>query len=621
MHPIRTIACALFLSAVAVAAQDAAAPPPQGAPASELPGLWTAKRRFGPDAGGPLLIERSGDAYVADMVGRVLPVRVERGELAFSLPGDQGAFRGRFDGPATIRGLWIRPGTPANSSRYALPVVLRAAGPGRWAGALRTMPDAFTLHLLLRGRPDGSLDAVLRNPERDFGTQLGARRLVRDGDAVRLLGRRGTGPEQVLASGHYDAEAQGFSLFFPNRGGSFDFSRDGDDSDFYPRGRNPSRYVYRAPPPRADGWPVGTLAGAGIDRPAIERLVQSIIDTPMDSADAPQIHALLIARHGRLLLEEYFHGYSRDRLHDTRSAAKSFTAVTIGAAIHAGTPLRLSSPVYQVMNGGAFSADLDARKRAMTLEHLLTMSSGYFCDDGNDAAPGNEETMTNQETEPDWYRYTLRVPLATAPGANAVYCSASPNLALGMLGAIGGETPVLTFDRLVARPMGIDHYAWDLDPLGRPYGGGSVQVLPRDFLKFGELMLNRGRWAGRSILDPGFVAAATAPHYHLAHILYGYLWWIEDYPYKGRTVRSFSARGAGGNLITVIPALDLVVATMAGNYSSRVQITYTAGIVPRAILPAVREPGDDPRGPVQDRAFTSPYGRSPDGSPVAAIGR
>jgi hypothetical protein len=60
---------------------------------------------------------------------------------------------------------------------------------------------------------------------------------------------------------------------------------------------------------------------------------------------------------------------------------------------------------------------------------------------------------------------------------------------------------------------------------------------------------------------------------------------------------------------------------MAGNYSSRVQITYTAGIVPRAILPAVREPGDDPRGPVQDRAFTSPYGRSPDGSPVAAIGR
>ena len=81
-------------------------------------------------------------------------------------------------------------------------------------------------------------------------------------------------------------------------------------------------------------------------------------------------------------------------------------------------------------------------------------------------------------------------------------------------------------------------------------------------------------------------------------------------------VRSYSARGAGGQVVTVIPELDLVVATMAGNYSSRVQITYTGMIVPRSILPAVRERGDDPRAPVQEREFTTRYGRSTDGSPV-----
>jgi hypothetical protein len=86
-------------------------------------------------------------------------------------------------------------------------------------------------------------------------------------------------------------------------------------------------------------------------------------------------------------------------------------------------------------------------------------------------------------------------------------------------------------------------------------------------------------------------------------------------------VRSFSARGAGGNLVTVIPELDLVVATMAGNYSGRVQGSYTGGLVPRSILPAVRERGDDPRAPVRDRAFKSPYGPSKDGSRVAAEGR
>lgn len=337
----------------------------------------------------------------------------------------------------------------------------------------------------------------------------------------------------------------------------------------------------------------------------------------MDSADAPQIHALLIARHGRLVLEEYFHGYDRNQLHETRSAGKSVTAVTLGAAMHAGVPLALASPVYQVMNGGRFPPDLDPLKRTMTLENLLTMSSGYFCDDTNDAAPGNEETMQDQTTEPDWYRYTLRVPLATPPGENSVYCSASPNLALGMLGAVTRETPLRTFDRLVAVPMTIRQYAWPLDPVGHPYGGGGLRLTPRDFLKFGQLMLNGGLWQGHRLLDAAFVANATAPLYHLRNVYYGYLWWAEDYPYKNRTVRSYSMRGAGGQLVTVVPDLDLVVATTSGNYSSRIQITYTGTIAPRLVLPAVREPGDDPNAAVKDGDFVTKYGRSSDGSRVA----
>jgi len=616
MRPIRMMACALSLSAASVAAQQAGAPAAEAVQAADLSGLWTAKRRFGPDAVGRLIVTRSGDSYVADMAGRTIPVRIEGRMLAFDLPGDRGAFRGRLDGGA-IRGRWVRPGTAVNSGRYASPVVLRAEAPGRWSGEVATLQDEFTFHLSMRNRPDGSLDAVLRNPDRDQGTQWGAQRLVRDGEAVRLMARRGDAPERVLASGRYDAEDQSFTLVFPSRGGTYDFTRDGGDSLFYPRGRDPARYSYRPPPPRDDGWPAGTLAEAGIDRAAIERLVQSILETPMDSPDAPQIHALLIARRGRLVLEEYFHGQSRDTLHDTRSAAKSLTAVAIGAAMRAGAPLRLSSPVYQVMNGGAFPADLEPAKRAMTLEHLLTMSSGWFCDDTNESAPGNEEVIAEQTAEPDWYLYTLRVPMATSPGENSVYCSASPHLALGMLGSATGETPLDAFDRLVAGPLGIESYAWPLDPVGHPYGGGGVRLRARDFLKFGQLMLNGGRWHGRRILDPAFAAAATSAQYNLRNVFYGYQWWVEDLPYKDRVVRSYSARGAGGQVVTVVPELDLVVATMAGNYASRVQITHTGTIVPRSILPAVRERGDDPNAPVADREYSTPYGRSTNGSRVA----
>ena len=211
----------------------------------------------------------------------------------------------------------------------------------------------------------------------------------------------------------------------------------------------------------------------------------------------------------------------------------------------------------------------------------------------------------------------MKVPLATPPGENSVYCSASPNLALGLVGRATKELPIYSFDRLIARPMKIGNYAWQLDPAGNPYGGGGSMFLPRDFMKFGQLMLNGGTWEGRRILSRDFVDRATAPLYHLAQIYYGYNWWSEDFPYKNRTVRAVLAMGAGGQIVTVVPELDLVVAFFAGNYSSRSQRELGHIYVPRFILPAVREAGDDKNAPVVERDYTSPYGYSKDGSRVS----
>jgi CubicO group peptidase (beta-lactamase class C family) len=589
---------------------------------NDLSGLWKAKKRFGPDARGTLIVQRNGQGYTADMIGRVVPVSTANGEITFTLPDGGGTFRGKLDEKGMISGHWLRPGTAVYTGQNgapvgASPVTLKPDGPGRWRGIADPIDDTFTFYLLLQPQPDGSFRAILRNPERDMGTQQGVERLTRDGNAVTLIGKR-RGKEQEVARGAYDAEREAITLVFPSRGGSYDFERDTDGSAFYPRGKEPGRYTYRPPLLLDDGWPVSTLDAADVDRAAMEKLVQGILDMPMDSPDAPQVHGLLIARHGKLLLEEYFHEQDRDKLHTTRSAGKSLTAVLIGAAMQAGVPLKLSSPVYQVMNGGTFPPDLEPQKRAMTLEHLLTMSSGYFCDDTNESAPGNEDGMWEQDKEPDFYRFTMNVPMATPPGENSVYCSASPNLALGMAGRAAHENPMSLFDRLVGEPMKIRRYEWGLDPAGHPYGGGSVSLLPRDFIKLGQLMLNGGTWNGRRILSQEFAARASSPLYHLRNIYYGYLWWGEDYPYKNRTVHTFSARGAGGQTVTVIPELDLIVATFAGNFSSRKgMFAASTDPIPRIILPAVREPGDDKNAPVIEREYVTPYGPSKDGSRVS----
>jgi CubicO group peptidase (beta-lactamase class C family) len=420
----------------------------------------------------------------------------------------------------------------------------------------------------------------------------------------------------VQLRGVFDAARDVLSIEFPDQGGRYDFVRDRDaTSGFYPRPGASGPYHYRVPAALGDGWDSGSLEAAAVSRTGIEKFVQMLIDMPVDSVHTPEVEALLVARRGRLILEEYFHGFDRDALHDTRSAGKSITAVVAGAALQAGAPLALWTPVYQLMNGGQFPPGLGAWKRAMTLADLLAMRSGYYCNDSDPAAPGNEDTMIDAMLDgggdPDFYHYVLKVPMAYAPDTVSVYCSTNPNLALGMVGHALRESPLDTFDRLLGGPLRIERYAWPLDGVGHPYGGGGVRIRPRDFLKLGQLMLNGGVWEGRRILAADFVAQATAPLHDLNAIQYGLLWWSIEYPYKKRRVRAYFAGGNGGQGIMVVPELDLVIGIFAGNYGDRVGLHVQEDLTPDFILPAVREAGDDPEAAVVEQDFHTPYAHPP----------
>lgn len=587
-------------------------------------GLWVATRRFGPDVRGRLLLVRDGAAWRAEVAGHAVPARVAGDTVRFALPDSAGSFSGRWardraaragdtraGGPrAGINGHWVQPRTVANGTPYASPVRLAADGPNRWAGDVVPLDDALTVFLRVVRRPDGTLGAFLRNPERNLGRQLRAERLEQvetpAGPEVRLVGRRnGRGEAVVLARG--PVRSDGFSLDLPGRGGTYDFRRvgDGEHTPFYPRGRPDAAYAYHVPPALGDGWPVGTPESAGLSTDTLSAFVRALIAQSMDSLGAQQVHAVLVARRGRLVLEEYFHGAHRDEPHDTRSAAKSVTATLAGAAIQAGAaahapaargrpPLTLASPVYAVMHGGRVPPDLEPRKRAITLEHLLAMASGLDCDDADPDSPGAEDTIVDQSAEPDYYRYALALRAVRDPGTRAVYCSIQPHLAGGVVQRATGRALPELFHDLLAQPLGIRRYHLNLAPTGDAYLGGGLRLTARDFAKFGQLYLNGGTWRGRHVLDPGFVRRATTPRFPLAGIRYGLLWWVIDYPFRGDTVQAYFAGGNGGQLVMVIPTLELVVATYAANYADPVTYKLQRRDVPTYILPAVR-PAPAPR--------------------------
>ena len=580
MKPTMILAACLVVGAAAAAQEPRSA----AGDAAGFDGLWSARRHFGPEIRGTLLIVRRDGELRADIAGFSVPVN-GGSRLSFALPDGKGEFRGRLD-QGGIVGHWIQPRTRSSGARYATPVLLRQEARDRWRGEIRPLEDRRSFFLPVTRDADGRYAAYLRNPERNLGRFIPVTRLELAGDRIRLVGRpRGGDADSALLQGAFDVGEGRLSV--PINGATFDFARDRDGSSpFFARGRSGERYVYAPPVPRGDGWPVAHVEEVGISREAIEQFVQMLIDLPNDGISSHQVHSLLIARRGRLVVEEYFHGATRETPHDMRSASKSWTSVLIGAAIQAGIPIRLDTPVYQTMLG-AVPSDLDPRKRAMTLEHLIGMTAGYDCDDSGDR-PGDEDVMQQQTEERDWYRFTLAVPLVRAPGERIVYCSIEPNLAGGMLERIAGEPLPELFHRLVARPLGMENYHLFLQPTGEAYGGGGHHFTSRDFLKLAQLMMDGGRWQGRRITSRDWARRSTAPLRDLTpRQQYGWLWNGMRYPYGGRTVQAFFAGGNGGQIFMAIPELDLAIGFTGGNYGDPVLFTAQRVYVPEHILPAV----------------------------------
>jgi CubicO group peptidase (beta-lactamase class C family) len=575
----RLLSCLLIPIAAAATAQPAA---------QSIDGLWVAQERYGPDIQGRLMLVPRGGGLVADIADFSVPVQQQGDRLSLELPDGKGSFRGTRNG-LLIEGQWIQAATIEGGTRYAAPIVLRRDSRGHWVGDVVPREDAMTYFLPLTKSAPGRYSTYLRNPERNQGIFIGATRLEQDGDTVRLVGtRRGQKQEALIGAGTLDPAAGQMAI--PIQGQTFNFVRDAEKSSpFYPRGNPPQRYHYAAPVQLDDGWPVSTLEKEGIDQAAIERFVQKLIDMPMDGVSSSQIHSVAIARHGKLLLEEYFHGADRDAPHDLRSASKSWTNALIGAAMQAGVPIRLDTPVYQTMLGSV-PANLDPRKKAMTLEHLISMTAGFDCDDSGER-PGDEDVMQQQREEPNWYRFSLNVPMAWNNGDKIVYCSMKPNLAGGMLEKIAGEPQPELFYRLLAKPLHMNKYHLFLQPTGEAYGGGGHRFTTRDFMKLTQLFLNDGKWDGRQIVSPEWVRKSTAPLRVLSPSsgqTYGYLWNSVTYDVGGRKLFAYFPGGNGGQVAIGIPDLDLLIAFTGGNYADAVLFRSQREFVPKDILPAVR---------------------------------
>ena len=357
-------------------------------------------------------------------------------------------------------------------------------------------------------------------------------------------------------------------------------------------------------------------ASAALDwraKPPAEAGFADDLEARLDKAIAEKrvwnLHSVIIARNGRLVLERYFDGqddargrplgmvsFKADTLHDLRSASKSIVGLLYGIALAAGKvpsrdqPLMRSFPEY---------ADLfaDPDRNGWTVHHVLSMTMGTDWDELSIpyTDPANSEIAMDRAS--DRYRYVLGRPVVMEPGKRWTYNGGATAL-LGRIIAKGMGKSLHDFAREVLfDPLGMGPTDWFTGRDGELIAASGMRMTPRDLARIGQLMLRNGVWDGRVVVPAEWIARCASPVVPVDEAReYGYQWYMGRFAFetptaprwnRSRLERFWGAIGNGGQRLFVFPGLDLLVATTAGNYDTSDQWVPPTRIVREVVLPAV----------------------------------
>ena len=318
---------------------------------------------------------------------------------------------------------------------------------------------------------------------------------------------------------------------------------------------------------QSDGWQLSTPEAQGFDSSLLSGLLDRI-----RIGDYGNVHSLLIVRHGCLVIDEYFRGYSRETLHPVYSVTKSVTSALVGIALERGEISRIDQQLLSFFPEYSAIANLDPRKRTITLKDLLTMIAGFEWNESS-VPYGDPRNPTYQLAESsDWMKFMLDRPITDEPGAKFRYNSGCSMLLSGILQNVTGMSSQQYAERNLFQYLGIARTQWETGPRGISNTGWGLHMRPRDMAKLGFLYLRAGVWEQKRIISSDWIRQSVTSHVTVNRPLsYGFQWWllpIDTVTYNSAQPNEIQfAWGWGDQFIFVVPAFDMVVVSTAGNFS------------------------------------------------------
>ncbi len=310
-----------------------------------------------------------------------------------------------------------------------------------------------------------------------------------------------------------------------------------------------------------DYWPT---AGWRIAQPADHGVNVAKLSVADEFArNDPLTRGLLVVKDGYIVFEKYYGGGAEDRSSNLWSVTKSFTSALVGILVTWNLVASVDQPMIAHLPEYPEFGEIKIR-------HVLTHTTGLsWTEEG--------PLWVDWVTSDDWIAAALARERKHKPGKVFKYSSANSQFLCALIRAVSNKTPGELAEKALFKPLGIPfnrmmeivHYerwdeykspldhGWRQDPTGLETGGFCLYLTARDMAKFGFLFLNRGAWGDQQILSPQWVGESTRDQVTNVYdqYSYGYHWWIA----RVEETPCFLASGLGGQIIGVVPSLDLVL--------------------------------------------------------------
>lgn len=278
------------------------------------------------------------------------------------------------------------------------------------------------------------------------------------------------------------------------------------------------------------------------------------------------IAGIIVNKNNKVVYEEYLDGFNEDSTIHIASVTKSILSILVGISIKKGFIKSVNQKVLD------FFPDYRTKRgektiQNITIKNLLTMTAPYKY---------KYEPYTKVYSSDDWTKAVLDLLGGRKQIGDFKYTTIGIQVLSGIIINATGQ-PLLGFaTENLFKPLGITspksirledkdkHMAflkdkhvsgWVVDPKGVNTAGWGLTLTTRDMMKIGLLYIHKGKWEGKQIVTPEWIAESIKVHSKWVDLPYGYLWWIID-----SKNNCYAALGDGGNAIYINPDKELVVA-------------------------------------------------------------